>query len=118
MHDTAIEHLIISTYKQTLDGVTDACEFSTSIYERFVLIITCLDRCFRQPNQQFSTDMQKGYMDAWKSILPQTQTTFESTIEGAINLVRSLDQGTGMQILVIGSQHLVGGALRLLEPHS
>ncbi|KAL9630732.1 MAG: hypothetical protein Q9164_006269, partial [Protoblastenia rupestris] len=100
MHDTAVEHLIISTYKQTVDGVSDAY------------------RCFRQPNQQFSTGMQKEYMDAWKSILPQTQATFESTIEGAINLARSLDQGTGMQILVTGSQHLVGGALRLLESHS
>jgi len=77
-----------------------------------------LDRCFRPPDQAFSTDMRTRYIDAWRSISPQTQTVFESTIEGALGFARSLDQGSGTQSLVTGSLYLVGGALRILEPYS
>lgn len=61
--------------------------------------------------------MQQQYIDAWKSIFPQTQTAFESTVEGALNLAKSLDKGQGTQTLVTGSLYLVGAALRILEPH-
>lgn len=60
--------------------------------------------------------MQKKYIDAWKCIFPETETAFESTIEGALDLARSLDRGFGTQTLVTGSLHLVGAALRILEP--
>lgn len=61
--------------------------------------------------------MQERYIAAWKSIFPETETAFESTVEGALNLAKSLDQGLGTQTLVTGSLYLVGAALRILEPH-
>ena len=60
--------------------------------------------------------MQKRYIEAWQNISPETQTAFEPTIEGALNLAKFFDQGSGTRVLVTGSLHLVGGALRILEP--
>ena len=76
-----------------------------------------LDRCFQNTDQPFPTDLQEQYSDAWKSIFPKTQTAFEPTVEGALKLARSFDEGFGTQTLVTGSLYLVGATLRLLESH-
>ena len=71
------------------------------------------DRCFRPMGQPFSTDMQEQYVASWKSVFPETQTVFESTVEGALNLARSFDQGQGTHTLITGSLFLVS---ELLQP--
>lgn len=40
----------------------------------------------------------------------------ERTIEEALDRARRIDRGQGIQVLITGSLHLVGGALCLLEP--
>jgi folylpolyglutamate synthase len=64
-------------------------------------------------------ETQKIYAEVWKRIDPKAKIAIEPTIEGALKLAKSIgDQGNGMQTLVTGSLHLVGGALCLLEPSS
>ena len=65
------------------------------------------DRCFRPTDQPFSVDMQEQYIASWKNIFPETQTAFESTVEGALNLARSFDHGQGTHTLITGSLFLV-----------
>lgn len=52
-----------------------------------------------------------------KNIDAKATISLERTIEGALNLARRIgDRDNGMQTLITGSLHLVGGALCLLEP--
>jgi len=60
--------------------------------------------------------MKESYIRIWHSILPETPAVFEPTIEGAINAARTYGESNGGQVLITGSLHLVGGALRVLEP--
>ena len=75
------------------------------------------DQSLQRSAQIFSDEMRQLYIDTWKNIFPRTQTAFEPTIDGALKLARSFDQGAGTQNLITGSLYLVGGALRILEPH-
>jgi folylpolyglutamate synthase len=53
----------------------------------------------------------------WKKIYPDTIVASEQAIQGALNLARTIgEQNNGMQTLVTGSLHLIGGALNLLRP--
>ena len=116
---TPIQYLIISTYDQRLDGTNDAGECIRRGLQIFTFLNhICIDRCFRHTptDQPFSTEMQERYFDAWKSVSPDTQTAFEPTVEGALELARSFDRGEDMHTLVTGSLYLVGAALRILEP--
>lgn len=48
---------------------------------------------------------------------PKAAIIKEQTIEGALNTARRIgEEKGGMQTLVTGSLHLVGGALNLLRP--
>jgi folylpolyglutamate synthase len=58
----------------------------------------------------------QSYREIWRRIQPETDLIFDSTIKGAMDLARQLGKKYGgMNTLVTGSQHLVGGALRLME---
>jgi folylpolyglutamate synthase len=61
---------------------------------------------------------QKIYADIWKRAQPDSTILFEPTIQGALEMSRKIGKDHGsMQALVTGSQHLVGGALSLLQSH-
>ncbi|PGG98681.1 folylpolyglutamate synthase [Blastomyces parvus] len=57
------------------------------------------------------------YSSIWKGLNPQAAVSCEPTIEGAIKFAKQIGalQG-GMEVLVTGSLHLVGGALNILRP--
>lgn len=77
------------------------------------------DHCSKTPEQSFSPDLQKDYIEAYRSIDPDARISIEPTIEGALNLAREIgSRGNGMQALVTGSLYLIGGALRLLEKNT
>ncbi|EEP78059.1 hypothetical protein UREG_02908 [Uncinocarpus reesii 1704] len=63
-------------------------------------------------------DLCTLYSSVWKELDPQATVTSEPTIERAVNLARQIGGGRedGMQVLVTGSLHMVGGALRFLRP--
>ena len=113
----SIQYLIISTYVQRLDGVQDDGELAALTLLLSLLSHLHLDQSFRHTDQPFSTEKQEQYFDAWRSIFPETHMAFELTVEGALNLARSFDQGSGTQTLVTGSLYLIGSALRILESH-
>ena len=112
-----IEHLIISTYDQSLDGTQDAGKRLVSQSLR-LFIDQVADACFGRVNLPIPAGMQERYLDIWASIYPDTKKSFQPTIEGALQLARSLDQGSGTCTLITGSLYLVGGALRLLQPEA
>ncbi|KAL8906531.1 MAG: hypothetical protein Q9207_001969 [Kuettlingeria erythrocarpa] len=96
-----IQHVILSTYEERQDGAVS------------------MDHCSKAPEQPFSPDLQKDYIDAYRSIDPGARISIEPTIEGALNLAREIgSRDNGMQALVTGSLYLIGGALRLLEKNT
>ncbi|KAF7181984.1 hypothetical protein CNMCM7691_001372 [Aspergillus felis] len=59
------------------------------------------------------------YASVWKELDPQAMVTTTPTIEGALRLAREIGvREDGMQVLVTGSLHMVGGALSVLRPSS
>jgi folylpolyglutamate synthase len=53
----------------------------------------------------------------WLKFQPDTNIHFEPSIQEALDTARKqVDGKSGMQALVTGSLHLVGGALSLLKP--
>lgn len=77
-------------------------------------------------------DFHALYSTEWKKLDPHASVLCVGTIETALKVARRLGEGTatvvegaaaaaaadggGMQALVTGSLHMVGGALNLLRP--
>lgn len=65
---------------------------------------------------EMPSQAQHAYAEIWKRAHPSSMILFEPTIQGAMGMVKKIGQDHGsVQTLVTGSQHLVGGALSLLE---
>lgn len=80
-------------------------------------MIPLTDLCIK-PTEDLSPENESEYTQAWRSVDPLVEITVEPTIEGALNLARSIgDRGEGAQILITGSLYLVGGALSILQPN-
>ena len=64
-------------------------------------------------------ETQEHYAEVWKSLDPCAEVICERTIDEALKRVRML-RGSNVKVhaLVIGSLHLVSGALHLLESPS
>ena len=59
---------------------------------------------------------QYVYAQTWKRVQPTATILFEPTIQGAIEMARKIGKDyNSIQTLITGSQHLVGGALSLLQ---
>ncbi|KAG4438947.1 hypothetical protein IFR05_005573 [Cadophora sp. M221] len=59
---------------------------------------------------------QHVYATIWRRTHPDTNISFEPTIQGALDLAWKIGEDHGsVQTLITGSQHLVGGALSLLQ---
>lgn len=77
------------------------------------------DPCSKIPEQPFSPELQKDYIEAYRSIDSEARISIEPTIEGALNLAREIgNRDNRMQALVTGSLYLIGGALRLLDKNT
>ena len=62
------------------------------------------------------SDINQTYSRIWHEYDPFAKTSIEPTIQEAIQSAERLgDQGNGVQTLITGSLHLVGGALNILE---
>jgi folylpolyglutamate synthase len=64
-----------------------------------------------------STKELHEYHHEWSKVFPNSTLWDEMTVPGAIGLVKRLSRESsgGTQVLVTGSQHLVGPALRVLQ---
>ena len=67
------------------------------------------------PAAVHSLHAQKQYSALWQSLDPNCHVAIAPTVEEAVNLAREFGK-QGMQTLVTGSFHLVGGVLYTLEP--
>lgn len=62
-------------------------------------------------------DFRDIYSDIWKKLDPKATISSEPAIEEALNLAKSMARSHGgMEVLVTGSLHLVGGALNVMQP--
>lgn len=67
--------------------------------------------------QRFSWSTLEAFAKTWKVIDPNAVISLEPTIEQALMPARAIgNQHGGMQSLITGSLHLIGGALCLLRP--
>ncbi|KIW76589.1 hypothetical protein Z517_09033 [Fonsecaea pedrosoi CBS 271.37] len=61
-------------------------------------------------------DLPRQYCDLWGSIYPDAKTSYVPFIEDALEYADAVGMhGRGLQVLVTGSLHLVGGAIYLLR---
>ena len=67
-------------------------------------------------SKSFAPELQQEYIQAWRDYHPDSKVSVELTVEGALALAQAADHGAGMNTLITGSLHLVGSALRILEP--
>jgi len=67
------------------------------------------------PAAVHSLHAQKHYSALWQSLDPSCHVAIAPTVENAVSLAKELGK-QGMQTLVTGSFHLVGGVLCILEP--
>jgi len=73
------------------------------------------DKTLKAPDNSL-TELPKQYCGLWESIQPGASTRFLPSIEEALEFAdRAGSQRRGLQVLVTGSLHLVGGALYLLQ---
>lgn len=78
-----------------------------------------VDKTIRYPDRLLSKQAQEDYVQTYRSIDPATAISVQPTIEQALREAKEIgDRTGGMETLITGSLYLVGGALRLLEPHS
>lgn len=57
---------------------------------------------------------QHAYAETWKKARPSLTILFEPTVKGAIKMARNIEKThDGMQTIITGCQHLVGGVLSL-----
>lgn len=115
-NDVSIDHLVISTYEERLDGTKDIGQLSCSNLTGYALIDLTVGRCTPNTSRNFAEELQQHYIHAWKEHQPGAKVSVELTVEGALDLARATDRGAGMYALITGSLYLIGGALRLLEP--
>jgi folylpolyglutamate synthase len=58
----------------------------------------------------------ESYAEVWMNANPEAEVSLKRTIEEALRLAREIgDCHGGMQSLIVGSLHLVGGALCVLQ---
>lgn len=67
------------------------------------------------PNTVLSLSVQKAYASIWKTLDKDSEVTTKASIEDAMNFAQNIGAADGMQTLITGSPHLVGGALYYIQ---
>ena len=83
----------------------------------------CTNNPYRQDLQSITDiaelTVQKATADAWSELEPDTDIRILATIEDAVNNAREVAKDSNIfRVLVVGSLHLVGGFLGVLNGHS
>uniref|UniRef100_A0A093XZ96 tetrahydrofolate synthase n=2 Tax=Talaromyces marneffei PM1 TaxID=1077442 RepID=A0A093XZ96_TALMA len=122
--------LIFSHYSEERDGITLVEELARGLLENDAqpdkVIFTTyderkdgtkrIDKTLKVPETPFP-DVRTAYATRWEQLDPKPGLYVEPTIEDALALARDIAvEKEGLDVLVTGSLHLVGGALSLLRP--
>ncbi|GAQ12031.1 folylpolyglutamate synthase [Aspergillus lentulus] len=129
-NDRKCRTLIFSHLSEARDGVTLVRSLAHALFKNKVkpdhVIFTTyqekeddsIDRVTEASEARIH-DLCALYSSVWKELDPQATVTSTPTIERAVTLARIMGgREDGMQVLVTGSLHMVGGALRFLRPSS
>lgn len=63
------------------------------------------------PDTVRSLSIQKAFARIWKTLDNDSEVTTKASIEDAVNFAKNIGAADGMQALITGSPHFVGGAL-------
>lgn len=106
-----IERVILTTYHVD-ENDTGARMHTGLAYNRCVILIQRVAPWPKLPKML----SQQAFEKIWTKKHSASKVVFEPTIRRALEAARKIRTETrSMQALVIGSQHLVGGALRVLR---
>jgi folylpolyglutamate synthase len=111
---SGVQHAIFTTYERDHDS-----DSRNSMHIYIVPLALPLADSSSDPEPkvlEMPFQDQHVYAEIWNRAQPNSTILFEPTIQGAIEAARKIGKAHGnMQALVTGSQHLVGGALSLLQ---
>jgi folylpolyglutamate synthase len=113
-----VQILIFSLITDQRDGNAVFESLTTSLVGSGIqhVIFTTYERDSQLESLDTNAQVQRVYAEIWKRAQPETNIQFEPTIRGALATARELGKDYGsVQTLITGSQHLVGGALSLLQ---
>ena len=117
---SATRILIFSHTSELRDTVGLLESLSKALAEQKLVISHVIFTTYDQSEQQKTVTASAApasFRKTWSKFFPNSRIWDEPTIQGAIRLVRELGntQSHGVQVLITGSQHLVGPALRTLQ---
>ena len=109
--------VIFTTCNERLNGTTRLGKTPMYAMRLHCRYWNQLDKTFKIPETPFP-NFPVIYANLWKRLDPEAEVLIETTIEGALNLAKKIgEKSGGMQTLVTGSLHMVGGALNILRPY-
>ncbi|KAF3936553.1 hypothetical protein ABW19_dt0202585 [Dactylella cylindrospora] len=92
------KYVVFTTYQERKDGSSR------------------IDKTLKTPETPYP-DLPAVYSEIWEKIDPDAVVVRQNSIEEALDFARDIgDKHNGMETLITGSLHLVGGALSLLKP--
>ncbi|KAK5700949.1 hypothetical protein LTR97_005467 [Elasticomyces elasticus] len=118
----AVTILIFSHINELRDSVALLKSLATALRNTEVridhVVFTSYDK---MPTKEgASTENDDLLREVWHGLQPNTRGWWEPSIDGAVNRTRSIAAANGdraqTQVLITGSQHLVGPALNILQP--
>ena len=112
--------LIFSHYNELRDGVALLRSLAVALKERGIEISHVVFTTYAAAALSATTDPRndlQAFHAVWEKTLTDSTIWEEPTVQDAIKLMRSLSQQTlrQMEILVTGSQYLVGPTLQILQ---
>ncbi|KAK3630059.1 hypothetical protein LTR56_017704 [Elasticomyces elasticus] len=118
----AVTILIFSHINELRDSVALLKSLATALRDTEVkidhVVFTSYDK---MPTKEgASTENDDLLREVWHGLHPESRVWWEPSIDGAVNRTRSVAANHGdriqTQVLITGSQHLVGPALNILQP--
>ena len=112
---SGMQYVIFTTYERDQDfdsGISIYAYIASLAFPRADCGLDRQPKILEMPSQDVCSAI-------WKRTQPDTNILFEPTIQGALEIARKIgEEHGGMQSLITGSLHLVGGALGLLQPYA
>lgn len=109
LKNSRIDSVVFTTYE------TDVCAENGNDFD-CILYLLLLTVSTEQSTVKSLHQMAQLYLEIWKQAFPHTDVFLEPSIRGALKRGTNIsEKHSSSQILITGSQHLVGGALSILN---
>ena len=109
-----VDHVVFTTFIDRDDGKHNIGKVFSGVDLNIINDLFTIE-AKTIPDPAFDSSL-KSYIKFWIEEYPNCTTLSKASIDGAIQYARGVGNAAGMRTLVTGSLHLVGGALRILQP--